>query len=168
MISDARLTEIESRLAATSGSSWELDRTSSGAPVIKVRFANGSHHTLRITRESEPASLADVIFVVGAHRDVPRLVSAARGVARISEDDLATIEQACEEATAGPWKVFLEDDGGIGGTHVIWVSDRDNEPDMYLWLDDGLAPSGDFEFVAAARQDIPALIAAIRGTDAVG
>jgi hypothetical protein len=56
----------------------------------------------------------------------------------------------------------LERDGGHGGDDVIIVSDRDDEPDLYLWFGDTLAPSDDFELVGDARQDIPELIAAIK------
>jgi hypothetical protein len=41
---------------------------------------------------------------------------------------------------------------------VIWVSDRDDEPDLYLWMDSEPAPNDDWEFVAHAREDIPRLL----------
>jgi hypothetical protein len=54
--------------------------------------------------------------------------------------------------------VFLESDGGGSGSNVISVSDAE-EPDLYIWRGEQLASDADFEFVAAARQDIPQLLA---------
>jgi hypothetical protein len=51
--------------------------------------------------------------------------------------------------------------GGLGGSSVIWVTDGDEVPDLYLWLDGRPASGADFEFVAEAREDIPRLLAAL-------
>ena len=72
------------------------------------------------------------------------------------------IERRAAAASPPPWKAFLASDGGVAGSSVIWVSDRDDEPDMYLWLDGAIAPDADFEFVAAVRQDVPRLLEAVR------
>ena len=63
---------------------------------------------------------------------------------------LDEIEVRFGRASPPPWKVFLEEAGGIAGSNVIWVSDHDDEPDLCLWLNDQLAPGANFEFVAAA------------------
>ena len=65
-------------------------------------------------------------------------------------------------ARPGHWTPFIESDGGIGGCDVIRVSEGDSEADMYLWLGPDLAPSAVFRFVAEARRDLPALLAATR------
>lgn len=50
----------------------------------------------------------------------------------------------------------------MGGDSVIVVSESDSEADMYLWMGPDLASSEIFRFVAEARQDVPALLAATR------
>jgi hypothetical protein len=117
---------------------------------------------MRVTRDRKPASGEDVEFIGRVRDDIDRLLGQIHGTLQLDEVELDVIEGRCERASAAPWKVFLEDDGGVGGSNVIWVTDRDDEPDLYLWLGDELAPSADFEFVAAARQDVPALLAAAR------
>jgi hypothetical protein len=57
---------------------------------------------------------------------------------------------------------FIESDGGIGGSDVIRVSESDSEADMYLWMGTALASSAIFRFVAEGRQDVPAVLAAVR------
>jgi hypothetical protein len=60
---------------------------------------------------------------------------------------------------------FLESIEPIGGPSVIWVGgERDDEPDMYVWLgeDRRAAPDPDVDFIAHARQDVPELLAAVR------
>jgi hypothetical protein len=71
------------------------------------------------------------------------------------------IRARCDAASPGPWRAFLEEDGGLGGSSVIWVTDGDEVPDLYLWLDGRPASGADFEFVAEAREDIPRLLAAL-------
>ena len=81
----------------------------------------------------------------------------------LSPVELAEIEARCRAASPAPWTAFIEADGGLGGCDVIRVSEQDNEPDLYLWFGLGLldlAPSANFRFVAAARQDILDLSAA--------
>ena len=80
----------------------------------------------------------------------------------MSAEDAAGIGMRIASASPGPWSAFIESDGGIGGSDVIRVSESDSEADMYLWIGRELAPSDVFRFVAAARQDLPALLAAIR------
>jgi hypothetical protein len=50
----------------------------------------------------------------------------------------------------------------MGGDSVIVVSESDSEADMYLLIGRDLAPSAIYRFVAEARQDLPALLAATR------
>lgn len=161
MMSESEFTAIQSRLAAVTGDVWgPVERD--GVPVVLVRFADGSEAVMRVTRDRMPASADDVEFIGHARRDIDRLLGHIRGSSRVSEGALDEIESRCDRASPPPWKVFLEAEGGIGGSNVIWVSERDDEPDLYLWLDDRLAPDADFEFVAAARQDVPALVATTR------
>lgn len=160
MIDDGEIDAAEQRLVAATGSAWEV--TAGPVPVIAVTLANGREVELRVLRDTEPGSAADVIFVGNSREDLHRLSQALRGGKALSVAELDAIDRRSQEASSGPWRPFLEPDGGIGGTNVIWISDRDNEPDMYLWLGDQLAPASDFELVAAARDDIPRFLAEIR------
>jgi hypothetical protein len=72
------------------------------------------------------------------------------------------IEHAMNEASEPPWMAFIEDDQPIGGTSVIWIGESDDEPDMYVWLEDDIAPGADVDFIAHARQDIPSLVSTVR------
>lgn len=80
--------------------------------------------------------------------------------------ELAAIEARCQAASPEPWKSFVEGRDHWGGDDFIRVSDRDEEPDMYVSraTADGLQPasSEDLDFIAAARQDIPRLVAEVR------
>lgn len=89
---------------------------------------------LRVTREREPADPADVEFIGHARADVAALLSHLRGTRRLSPGELDRIARRAEAA----------------------------KPDLYLWRGDEPAADGDFEFVAAARQDIPHLLDAAR------
>jgi hypothetical protein len=79
----------------------------------------------------------------------------------MTERDLAAIEARANGATAGPW----EYDGGGGGLHKQRVLATrapdgvvmDNEP----YYPQMVAPA-DQEFCAAARTDVPALVAEVR------
>ncbi|HCU96946.1 MAG TPA: hypothetical protein DHU96_31215 [Actinobacteria bacterium] len=87
---------------------------------------------------------------------------AGQGGSPLPTEDATEIGMRIASASPGPWMVFLESDGGMGGDSVIVVSESDSEADIYLWLGPDLAPSEIFVFVAEARQDLPALLAAIR------
>jgi hypothetical protein len=80
----------------------------------------------------------------------------------LSVEDAAEIGSRIASASPGPWTAFIESDGGTGGCDVIRVSESDDEADLYLWIGLDLAPSAIFRFVAEARQDVPALLAATR------
>jgi hypothetical protein len=160
-LTEQQLAEIEARARAATGDRWEVVADRDAASVVHATSAEGDKH-LRITREAEPAASNDVEFIGNARRDVHRLVAGLRGPDRLSGDELDEIQRRCDGASPAPWRAFLEDDGGIGGCNVIWVSDSDDEPDLYLWLGSEIASGADFEFVAAVRQDIPDLLAATR------
>lgn len=157
MTSTTRLAELEAIVQSASGVSWALETTSDGERVVRVRFADGSVETLRVTREREPAATPDVEFVASSRSDLGRLVACLRGEATLDAHELDEIERRCMRASAAPWRAFLEDGGAIGGSNVIWVSDDDLAPDLYIWHGTTLAPGADYELVAAARNEIPEL-----------
>jgi hypothetical protein len=157
------LAGIERRSRLASGESWEAARLDDGTLGVRVDFADGTHRFMRLTRDVQPASAADVEFVAAARRDIHRLLRALRTGEPLSDRDLEDIDRRCQAASPGPWRPFLESEGGLGGSSVIWVSDRDDEPDLYVWLGATHAPDADFAFVATARQDISRLLEAVRG-----
>ena len=84
----------------------------------------------------------------------------------MTPDDLARIEARAAAATEGPWVVETPEsvyghDGGPDWADLRWVSDRatvaDDDPP---WL--GPVATADAEFIAHARTDVPALVAALR------
>lgn len=72
----------------------------------------------------------------------------------ITEEELCEIERRCEFATKGPWKSFIEVREKISGSDFIMTAGDD----IYL----SGATIADQDFIAAARQDVPRLIAEIR------
>jgi hypothetical protein len=85
----------------------------------------------------------------------------------LSDDELADTERRVQAATAGPWQSFIAGRDHVAGDDFIRTGGMDDaSPDMYvtLYLDakPTPAPATDLDFIAAARQDIPRLIAEIR------
>ena len=117
---------------------------------------------LQVRRDLEPAAENDVRFVAGALADMRRLLHAVRSGEQLSPDEITAIESRAEAASPGPWTAFIEADGGQAGCDVIRVSERDDQPDMYLWIGADLAPSRMFRLIAAARQDVPALLTLVQ------
>jgi hypothetical protein len=125
---------------------------------------DGEPRYLELKRDSRPASLDDVRFVVTAHNLLGKLLAAAGGERdALTRDELALLGGLASLASSGPWQPFLEGEGGIGGCSVIWVSDDDEAPDMYVWMDDEIAPDIYFDFIANLRQDIPELLRVVAG-----
>ncbi|MBR0957025.1 hypothetical protein [Bradyrhizobium japonicum] len=71
----------------------------------------------------------------------------------LTNDEIEAIKARCEQATAGPWKSFIEKRDKISGPDFIQTEGED----IYLTG----ATLADQEFIAHARQDIPRLIAEI-------
>ena len=162
MMSEHEFAAIEARVAAATGDSWGPGLDEAGMPVVCVHLRDGAEEVLRVTRDRAPAGEDDVHFVAHARIDLQHLIASLGGAAPLPDEELDRIEARSARASPAPWTVFLEEDGGTAGCNVIWVSGNDDEPDLYLWLGPDLAPSADFEFVAAARQDIPSLLAEVR------
>lgn len=72
----------------------------------------------------------------------------------LSESELNEIEARVAAASAGPWKSFVEGRDHMAGSHFI----RTGREDIEL----SGATIADQDFIAAARQDVPRLIAHIR------
>lgn len=161
MISEPYLDEIRARWEAVRDLAIEIASGSDGHAKVLARLG-ASQGELRVRRDGDPASDGDVLFVGHAFSDVPRLLEALESGSQLSAEDAAGIGLRVASASPGPWTAFIESDGGIGGSDVIRVSESDSEADMYLWVGQDLAPSEIFRFVAEARQDVPALLAATR------
>ena len=71
----------------------------------------------------------------------------------MTDTELQEIEQRCNQATCGPWRSWIEGRDHQSGSDFISTGDGDIE------LIGGT--QADQEFIAAARQDIPALLAEI-------
>jgi hypothetical protein len=157
MVPAPRISAIASRLGRASGSSWRLTESDDG-PVIEVAYSDGRAARLRATRESDPVSSADLAFIASIRTDLTRLLTVVQGETELLASERAAMSTRCSSASPGPWRPFLERDGGVGGSSMISLGDSDAEPDLYLWLDDQPATDDDFELVAAARDDIPYLL----------
>ncbi|MBR0831797.1 hypothetical protein JQ612_01230 [Bradyrhizobium manausense] len=77
----------------------------------------------------------------------------------LTTDEIETIRARCEQATAGPWRSFIEKRDKISGPDFIQTGGED----IYLTG----ATIADHDFIAHARQDIPRLIAEIERLRAV-
>lgn len=159
MISMTRLASIESRLEGIEPARWEVVEKALGDhPAIRIAAVDQRTVLLRVTRENEPAGLDEVEFIAHAPEDLRRLVDHVKGVRRCTPAEFVAITTRVSRAARPPWKPFLRSKGGVGGDSVIWVSGQDGEPDLYLWIDSDPAPDTYFDFVAAARQDVPDLL----------
>ena len=80
----------------------------------------------------------------------------------LSDEELTELEALTGAAAPAPWVAFTGP--GIGGPEFIRLDGVDERfpPDMYVHHDDKIAPSADIEFIAAARNYMPRLIAEIR------
>jgi hypothetical protein len=84
----------------------------------------------------------------------------------LSDEDLDAIEARCAAASPGPWTSYVEGRDHWSGDDFIRVSEADDEPDMYVSRAEAgairPASASDLDFIAAARQDVPSLVAEIR------
>jgi len=77
----------------------------------------------------------------------------------ISEEKLIEIEKRCKYSTRGPWKAFIEGRDHDSGNHFIMTGEKDNRAEDFEI--DG-ARIDDYDFIANAKQDVPALIEEVR------
>jgi hypothetical protein len=69
----------------------------------------------------------------------------------LTKQELLEILERCNSATPGPWISFVEGRDHTSGSNVI-------RTDMDVIELDGAAKVKDQDFIAAAKQDIPALV----------
>jgi hypothetical protein len=83
------------------------------------------------------------------------------GADPLSDAELNELDRLAAAASPAPWIAFTGP--GIGGDDVISLGGTDDsQPDLYVRHDDRPAPAEDFEFIAAARNCVPRLIAEVR------
>lgn len=78
---------------------------------------------------------------------------------RLMEEELSAIEKRANEATLGPWKSYIEGRDHTSGSNFIMTgTSEDRGEDIELIG----ATIADQDFIAAARQDVPMLVAEVR------
>jgi hypothetical protein len=87
----------------------------------------------------------------------------------LSEQELDEIERRADQATAAPWESWVEGRDGTSGESFIRTGGSDKDtPDIYVtlshWSGPASTPAGpsDLDFIAAARRDVPRLVAEVR------
>jgi hypothetical protein len=81
----------------------------------------------------------------------------------ISDDELQAMQDRADAASKAPWQSFVEGrDMGCGSTFIRIGGVDDCEEDMYVSRDDTRTSDADLDFIAAARQDVPRLIAEVK------
>ncbi|ROS28901.1 hypothetical protein EDF22_0632 [Rathayibacter sp. PhB127] len=74
--------------------------------------------------------------------------------------DLDAIEERTETIASGPWGV--DEVPETGECRIIYTGDADEEPASIYAITAGGSTPAEAEFIAHAREDIPALIAEVR------
>jgi hypothetical protein len=162
MVFKAQLDQISRRLQGATKGPWTVESDPGIGRYIQTGRSQGESR-LRVKRNLNPASDEDIEFIAIARQALPRLIQALESgrTDLVSPAELDEYEEAASRATPGPWTPFIEELQPIGGSSVIWVG-GENDPDMYVWLGSEIAPAGDVDFVAHARQDVPDLIVELR------
>jgi len=81
----------------------------------------------------------------------------------LTDTELAELDSFAAQASPAPWVAF--GGPGIGGPDFIRLGGNDDgQPDMYVTHEDRPAPLADLDFIAAARNYIPRLIAELKRT----
>lgn len=80
----------------------------------------------------------------------------------LSDQELTNLEALTQAAAPAPWVAFVQN--GLGGDSFIRLDGLDDQfpPDMYIHRGDKIAPDADIEFIAAARNYLPRLLAELR------
>ena len=80
----------------------------------------------------------------------------------LSNQELSELETLTEAAAPAPWVAFIVGPGMASPSFVRLDGVGDFPPDMYIMYDREIAPSADIEFIAAARNYMPRLLAELR------
>jgi hypothetical protein len=125
----------------------------SAAEAGACRFWKGSVE--EATRELEKSSIRafEINSAIGMHGWALARTVTGRSVS-LEQDDLARIEALCTGATPGPWTSFIEGRDHESGSDFMRTTKDDIEMSG--------ATHADQDFIASARQDVPALVAEVR------
>ncbi|MHC9291708.1 hypothetical protein ACRCUN_04530 [Mycobacterium sp. LTG2003] len=80
----------------------------------------------------------------------------------ISDAELSAMLDRADSASKAPWEAFIEGPGDSFSSFIRVGGFDDDEEDMYVSRDKAAASDADLNFIAAARQDVPRLVAEIR------
>ena len=84
----------------------------------------------------------------------------------MDDDELRELERLEHAATPGPWLSWVEGRDGGGGDSFIQASHDDDQTDIYvdIRVAEAFHPASaaDQDFIAAARNAVPRLVAEIR------
>jgi len=149
-------TSLEAARAGLLGDRWVLIETEHQSAITVMRGPETS--TLEIMHDAKQAPAADVRFIALVREDVDFLISSLDGGGRPSDTRLRQIRERLENSTKGPWKCYLESEGGLGGSNVITMDG--SESDLYLILEGQTAPDAEWRFVALAHEELPSLLVA--------
>jgi hypothetical protein len=83
----------------------------------------------------------------------------------LSDAELSELESLVSGASPAPWVASVEGRDHTSGDNVILIGDP-HEDDMYVHRDAGSASTADLDFIAAARNLVPRLIAEVKGARA--
>jgi predicted oxidoreductase len=72
----------------------------------------------------------------------------------MTDEELRAIQERCDKASPGPWKAWVEGRDHVAGSSMIQTSAEDIEMTG--------ATTEDYDFIAHARSDVPALLAEVR------
>ena len=78
----------------------------------------------------------------------------------MTEEELVRIEELANAARSGPWKSYIEGRDHESGSNFIMIGEGNSRHDDDLELHG--ATHADQDFIASARQDIPALLNEIK------
>ena len=81
----------------------------------------------------------------------------------MTDEELAAIAARCEAVSPGPWVSSVEGRDHESGDDVILVARGTglDEEDIYVSRDFSKTSVADLDFIAHARQDVPALLAEV-------
>lgn len=114
------------------------------------------HHACLVRRASIDKSLF-MLPDLGTVGEIVDEEASENGV--LSDPELGAIETRCSSASAPPWRSFIEGrDHSSGSSFIRTGGPADSSVDIEL----AGAAAADQDFIAHARQDIPALLASVR------
>lgn len=82
--------------------------------------------------------------------------------APLSDEELSELERLVEAVAPAPWVAFVQGPGMAGASIIRLDGLGSFPPDMYIHRDDEVDTDPEIEFIAAARNHMPRLLAELR------